>query len=159
MQYTGRIFSDAALPGLRPSERAAIYESAAETLARLHRVDFVRAGLEGFGRAEGGYLGRQVATLERVASKQVWVYHVYSWLCVVYQRVSCRGGLFRGGRCKAVISCNTCFWGRTAVVSVCLVPSSSAWKSTVERRASQSMSTAGSISAFNLLSEHLPPVY
>ena len=68
---TGRIFSDAALPGLSPSERAAIYESAAETLARLHRVDFVRAGLEGFGRAKGSYLGRQVATLERVAAKQV----------------------------------------------------------------------------------------
>ena len=68
---TGRIFSDAALPGLSPSERAAIYESAAETLARLHRVDFVQAGLEGFGRANGGYLGRQVATLERVAVKQV----------------------------------------------------------------------------------------
>lgn len=67
----GRIFSDAALPGLRPTERAAVYESAAETLARLHRVDFVRAGLEGFGRAKGGYLGRQVATLERVAAKQV----------------------------------------------------------------------------------------
>lgn len=34
-------------------------------------MDFVRAGLEGFGRAKGGYLGRQVATLERVATKQV----------------------------------------------------------------------------------------
>lgn len=67
----GRIFSDAALPGLAPAERAAAYESAAETLARLHHVDFVRAGLGGFGRGEGGYLGRQVATLERVAAKQV----------------------------------------------------------------------------------------
>ncbi|CAM9565449.1 unnamed protein product [Ectocarpus fasciculatus] len=66
----GRIFSDAALPGLAPAERAAAYESAAETLARLHRVDFVRAGLGGYGRGKGGYLGRQVATLERVAAKQ-----------------------------------------------------------------------------------------
>ncbi|CAN0568050.1 unnamed protein product, partial [Ectocarpus sp. 12 AP-2014] len=66
----GRIFSDAALPGLAPAERAAAYESAAETLARLHHVDFVRAGLGRFGRGEGGYLGRQVATLERVAAKQ-----------------------------------------------------------------------------------------
>ncbi|CAN0546198.1 unnamed protein product [Ectocarpus sp. 12 AP-2014] len=66
----GRIFSDAALPGLAPAERAAAYKSAAETLARLHHVDFVRAGLGGFGRGEGGYLGRQVATLERVAAKQ-----------------------------------------------------------------------------------------
>lgn len=69
----GRIFSDAALPGLGPAERAAVYESAAETLAKLHRVDFVQAGLEDFGRAKGGYLGRQVATLERVAAKQVSV--------------------------------------------------------------------------------------
>ncbi|CAM9638539.1 unnamed protein product [Pylaiella littoralis] len=66
----GRIFSDAALPGLRRAERAAAYESAAETLARLHRVDFVAADLEGFGRSKGGYLERQVATLERVAAKQ-----------------------------------------------------------------------------------------
>lgn len=70
----GRIFSDAALPGLTPVERAAAYESAAETLARLHHVDFVRAGLGGYGRGKGGYLGRQVATLERVAAKQVCVY-------------------------------------------------------------------------------------
>lgn len=69
----GRIFSDAALPGLEPAERTAVYESAAETLARLHRVNFVRAGLGGFGRETGGYLGRQVATLERVAKKQVCV--------------------------------------------------------------------------------------
>lgn len=67
----GRIFSDAALPSLARAERAAAYESAAETLARLHRVDFVAAGLEGFGRSKGGYLERQVATLERVATKQV----------------------------------------------------------------------------------------
>ncbi|CAM9601014.1 unnamed protein product [Scytosiphon promiscuus] len=67
----GRIFSDAALPGLDPAERTAVYESAAETLARLHRVDFARAGLGGFGRETGGYLGRQVATLEKVARKQV----------------------------------------------------------------------------------------
>lgn len=73
----GRIFSDAALPGLGPAERAAAYESAAETLARLHRVDFVAAGLEGFGRSKGGYLERQVATLERVAAKQV-----RAWVCV-----------------------------------------------------------------------------
>ncbi|CAM9493019.1 unnamed protein product, partial [Hapterophycus canaliculatus] len=70
----GRIFSDAALPDLDPAERRAVYESAAETLARLHRVDFARAGLGGFGRETGGYLGRQVATLARVATKQASVH-------------------------------------------------------------------------------------
>lgn len=67
----GRVFADSALPGMNQSERSAAYASAAETLARLHRVDFVRVGLENYGRSEGGYLGRQVATLARVATKQV----------------------------------------------------------------------------------------
>lgn len=81
----GRIFSDAALPGLGRAERAAAYESAAETLARLHRVDFVSAGLEGFGRSKGGYLERQVATLERVATKQVRACSVgLGWCGMIY---------------------------------------------------------------------------
>lgn len=71
----GRIFSDAALPNMSRGDRAAAYASAAETLARLHRVDVVRAGLQGYGRMSGGYLRRQVTTLERVAKKQV---HWYS---------------------------------------------------------------------------------
>lgn len=67
----GRIFSDAALPGMSRADRAAAYASAAETLSRLHRVDVVRVGLQGYGRISGGYLRRQVTTLERVAEKQV----------------------------------------------------------------------------------------
>lgn len=67
----GRIFSDAALPNMSRGDRAAAYASAAETLARLHGVDVVRAGLQGYGRMSGGYLRRQVTTLERVAKKQV----------------------------------------------------------------------------------------
>ncbi|CAM9530049.1 unnamed protein product, partial [Laminaria digitata] len=66
----GRIFSDAALPSMSRGDRAAAYASAAETLARLHRVDVVHAGLQGYGRMSGGYLRRQVTTLERVAKKQ-----------------------------------------------------------------------------------------
>lgn len=67
----GRVFADAALPNFTREERAAAYASAADTLARIHRVDFVAVGLGDYGRSTGGYLVRQVATLERVARKQV----------------------------------------------------------------------------------------
>lgn len=67
----GRVFSDAALPNFTREERAAAYASAADTLAKIHRVDFVSVGLGDYGRSAGGYLVRQVATLERVARKQV----------------------------------------------------------------------------------------
>lgn len=67
----GRVFSDSSLPGMSRHDRFAAYASAAETLARIHGVDFVSVGLEGYGRSKGGYFGRQVATLERVAMKQV----------------------------------------------------------------------------------------
>ena len=46
MDYlAGRIFRDATLPGLAPSERAAIYDDLNATLARLHQVDFEAVGL------------------------------------------------------------------------------------------------------------------
>lgn len=41
----GRIFRDAALPGLSPLERAAIYDQLNATLAKLHQVDFEAVGL------------------------------------------------------------------------------------------------------------------
>ena len=56
----GRIFRDATLPGLAPTERAAIYDQLNGTLAKLHQVDYVARGLADFGRA-GGYFERQVA--------------------------------------------------------------------------------------------------
>lgn len=56
----GRIFRDATLPGLAPAERAAIYDDLNATLAGLHRVDFVAAGLGDYGKA-GGYFERQVS--------------------------------------------------------------------------------------------------
>lgn len=67
----GRVFSDPSLPGMSRRDRLSAYASAAETLARIHGVDFFAVGLEGYGRSKGGYFGRQVATLERVAKKQV----------------------------------------------------------------------------------------
>lgn len=56
----GRIFRDATLPGLSPSERTAIYDELNATLAKLHQVDYVARGLSDFGRP-GGYFERQVA--------------------------------------------------------------------------------------------------
>src|SRR5690349_12953616 len=55
----GRIFRDAALPGLEPTERAAIYDQLNATLAALHQVDYAAVGLADYGRP-GGYFERQV---------------------------------------------------------------------------------------------------
>ncbi len=56
----GRIFWDAAVPGVAPGERAAIFASMNEVLATLHRVDPDTVGLEDFGR-RGNYVERQIA--------------------------------------------------------------------------------------------------
>ena len=56
----GRIFRDATLPDLTPADRAAVYDELNATLAKLHQVDYVAAGLEDYGRA-GGYFERQVS--------------------------------------------------------------------------------------------------
>jgi aminoglycoside phosphotransferase (APT) family kinase protein len=55
----GRVFLINAMPDLTPAERAAVYDSANGTLARLHAIDHVALGLADFGRA-GNYFGRQV---------------------------------------------------------------------------------------------------
>jgi aminoglycoside phosphotransferase (APT) family kinase protein len=60
----GRVFFDSRLPGLTTSERAAVFASMAETIARLHDVDPIAVGLDGFGRP-AGYLERQVARWSR----------------------------------------------------------------------------------------------
>jgi aminoglycoside phosphotransferase (APT) family kinase protein len=60
----GRIFRDAALPGLQPAERAAIYDDLNATLAKLHQVDFEAVGLGDYGR-HGAYFERQVARWTR----------------------------------------------------------------------------------------------
>ena len=56
----GRIFRDPQLPGVAPLERAAIYDSMNDTLARLHNTDFNRLGLGDFGRS-GNFFERQIA--------------------------------------------------------------------------------------------------
>jgi aminoglycoside phosphotransferase (APT) family kinase protein len=56
----GRVFHDAALAGAAPGERRTMYFDMAETLARLHDVDWRAAGLADFGRP-GNYFARQIA--------------------------------------------------------------------------------------------------
>lgn len=56
----GRIFRDPQLPGVAPAERAAIYDSMNDVLARLHKVDFAAIGLGDYGRP-GNYFDRQVS--------------------------------------------------------------------------------------------------
>ena len=55
----GRVLHDPALPGLEPAERAAVYDSMNQVLARLHQVDWQAIGLDGFGRP-GSYFARQI---------------------------------------------------------------------------------------------------
>jgi aminoglycoside phosphotransferase (APT) family kinase protein len=56
----GRILIDAAMPGQTPAERAAIFDSMNDVLARLHKVDPATVGLGDYGRS-GQYIARQVA--------------------------------------------------------------------------------------------------
>ena len=56
----GRVFAQYALPGMEPAERRAIYLAMADTMARLHKVDWAAIGLADYGRA-GGYFTRQLA--------------------------------------------------------------------------------------------------
>ena len=60
----GRSFWDPRMPGLEPAERAAIYDSANETLARLHLVDYEAIGLGDYGRP-GNYFARQISRWTR----------------------------------------------------------------------------------------------
>ncbi|AHE53002.1 phosphotransferase family protein [Sphingomonas sanxanigenens] len=60
----GRSFWDPRMPGLEPAERAAIYDSANETLARLHSVDYAAIGLADYGR-QGNYFARQISRWSR----------------------------------------------------------------------------------------------
>jgi aminoglycoside phosphotransferase (APT) family kinase protein len=55
----GRIFWDQTLPACEPAERHAIFMDKIKTLADLHNTDYVKIGLEDFGKP-GNYMGRQV---------------------------------------------------------------------------------------------------
>ncbi|MBA4790258.1 MAG: phosphotransferase family protein [Rhizobiales bacterium] len=60
----GRVFAACDLADAGEDERRAIYRSAAQTLARLHAVDWRAAGLGDYGRPDG-YFERQVARWTR----------------------------------------------------------------------------------------------
>lgn len=55
----GRIFWDAALPGLPNGERAVIFDAMNATMAQLHMTDYAAAGLADFGRP-GNFFERQI---------------------------------------------------------------------------------------------------
>ena len=55
----GRVFESYEMPGVTPGERRQMYRSMAETLARLHNVDFSAIGLADFGKP-GNYFERQI---------------------------------------------------------------------------------------------------
>lgn len=56
----GRVFWDPRLPDLTRTERAAIFDSMNDTIARIHSVDFAKVGLGDYGRP-GAYAERQVS--------------------------------------------------------------------------------------------------
>ena len=60
----GRVFWDPKMPQISRDDRAAIYDSANETLAALHTVDYAAAGLGDFGRP-GNYFARQISRWSR----------------------------------------------------------------------------------------------
>jgi aminoglycoside phosphotransferase (APT) family kinase protein len=55
----GRVFWEPQMPESIPTERAAVYDSMNETIARLHAFDPVKIGLGDFGRGEN-YVARQI---------------------------------------------------------------------------------------------------
>jgi aminoglycoside phosphotransferase (APT) family kinase protein len=60
----GRLFPDARMLDAPREERAFLTRELVLVLARLHRVDTLAVGLEGFGKA-GGYVARQLARLSQ----------------------------------------------------------------------------------------------
>ncbi|SEP29351.1 Predicted kinase, aminoglycoside phosphotransferase (APT) family [Rhodospirillales bacterium URHD0017] len=60
----GRVLVDASMPGQSRAERAAIFDSMNDVLARLHKVDPAKVGLADYGRS-GQYIARQVARWSR----------------------------------------------------------------------------------------------
>lgn len=60
----GRIFWDAAIPEVSHAERAALFDAMNATIADLHSIDHVAAGLADYGRP-GNYFERQIARWSR----------------------------------------------------------------------------------------------
>ncbi len=60
----GRILVNPAMPDQSPAERAAIFDSMNDVLARLHKVDPAKVGLSDYGRS-GQYIARQLSRWSR----------------------------------------------------------------------------------------------
>jgi aminoglycoside phosphotransferase (APT) family kinase protein len=60
----GRVLWDPTLPGMRPSERTAVYDDMNRVVAALHGIDPVSVGLADFGRP-GNFFERQIARWTR----------------------------------------------------------------------------------------------
>jgi aminoglycoside phosphotransferase (APT) family kinase protein len=67
----GRVFPDAALPGVSPADREAMYLAMAETLAKLHDVDPAAVGLGDFG-GTGNYFQRQIGRWTKQYNAARW---------------------------------------------------------------------------------------
>lgn len=57
----GRVLEDVALPDCTPDERQQLWDSLIETMAKMHDVNYLDVGLEGFGK-DRGYIQRQLKT-------------------------------------------------------------------------------------------------
>lgn len=55
----GRVLWDQALPGMTPTERAAIYDEMNRVMAQLHTIDYAAIGLADYGKP-GNYFSRQI---------------------------------------------------------------------------------------------------
>ncbi|WP_243021361.1 phosphotransferase [Simplicispira sedimenti] len=55
----GRVLWDQSLPGMQPSERAAIYDETNRVISALHSVKFAQQGLANYGKP-GNYFERQI---------------------------------------------------------------------------------------------------
>ncbi len=55
----GRVLWDQALPGMTPTERAAIYAELNRVIAQLHTIDYAAIGLADYGKP-GNYFARQI---------------------------------------------------------------------------------------------------
>lgn len=60
----GRVFGDCSLPNLHPADRKAMFLDMADTLAKLHDVDWAARGLGDFGRSTE-YYARQISRWSR----------------------------------------------------------------------------------------------
>jgi aminoglycoside phosphotransferase (APT) family kinase protein len=56
----GRIYWGPLLPDQTPKQRGQIYDAMNETLARLHNMDYLKLGLEDYGKP-GNYIARQIS--------------------------------------------------------------------------------------------------